>query len=195
VWNALNFRITFAAIVRRRRVLNVAPQIRLDLHSRFCLNNGMLLLLVFAMGFVAGLRSLTPIAVISWAASRKMLNLEGTWMAFLGFRAAPYVASLLALGEIISDKLPKTPSRKEPPAFIFRIIVGVLSGLALTRMSLASGCAGGLGALCGTLGGYEIRKRVVRSLGCPDWPVALAEDAIAIGLAVLIVSNLDSWTS
>jgi uncharacterized membrane protein len=147
--------------------------------------------MVFAMGVVAGLRSLTPLAFISWAASRKLLNLDGTWMAFLGSQAAPYITGLLAAAELITDKLPKTPSRKEPPSFIFRIVVGVLSGLALTHMSLASGCAGGLGALCGTLGGYEVRKRVVRALGCPDWPVALAEDAIAVCLAYLIVTNLN----
>src|SRR5258708_36114238 len=87
--------------------------------------------LAFLMGVVTGLRSLTAPAAVSWAARLGWLHLENTWMAFMGFAATPYIVSLLALGELITDKLPKTPSRKAPWPFIGRIVVGAFCGTAL----------------------------------------------------------------
>ena len=39
----------------------------------------------FLIGVIAGLRSLTAPAAVSWAARLGWLHLENTWMAFLGF--------------------------------------------------------------------------------------------------------------
>ena len=85
----------------------------------------------FLIGVIAGLRSLTAPAAVSWAARLGWLHLENTWLAFLGFAATPYIISVLAIGELIADKLPNTPSRKAPPGFIARIVTGALSGAAL----------------------------------------------------------------
>jgi len=91
---------------------------------------------------------------------------------------------VLAIGELINDKLPKTPSRKAPGPFIGRVMSGALCGAALGGL-----LAGVLGAVAGTLGGYEFRARLVRAIGGKDLPIALLEDAIAIGGAVWIVSQ------
>src|SRR5438046_4696612 len=85
----------------------------------------------FLIGVIAGLRSMTAPAAVSWAARLGWLHLENTWLAFLGFAATPYVVSLLAIGELITDKLPKTPSRKAPPGFIARLATGAMCGAAL----------------------------------------------------------------
>lgn len=149
--------------------------------------------LAFLIGVIGGLRSLTAPAAVSWAARLGWLHLENTWLAFLGYTATPYILSALAVGELIGDKLPKTPSRKAPPGFIARIVVGALCGAALaaTDGGLIGGLlAGVLGAVAGTLGGYEFRARLVRAIGGKDLPIALLEDAIAIGGAVLIVSRV-----
>ena len=148
--------------------------------------------LAFLIGVIAGLRSMTAPAAVSWAARLGWLHLENTWLAFLGFAATPYILSLLAIGELIADKLPKTPSRKSPPGFIGRLLTGALCGAALgaTNEALTGGfVAGMLGAVAGTLGGYEFRVRMVRATGGNDLPIALLEDAIAIGGAFLIVSR------
>ena len=87
--------------------------------------------LAFLIGVVAGLRSITAPAAVSWAARLGWLHLENTWLAFLGFAATPYVVSVLAIGELINDKLPKTPSRKAPVPFIARLVTGGLCGAAL----------------------------------------------------------------
>jgi len=41
-------------------------------------------------GVVAGLRSMAPLAAISWAARLGWMHLENTWLAFLGFAPTPY---------------------------------------------------------------------------------------------------------
>ncbi len=157
-------------------------------------------MLAFLIGVIAGLRALTAPAMVSWAARLGWLHVENTWLAFLGFAATPYILSVLAIGELISDKLPNTPSRKAPPGFIARIVTGGLSGAALGASSGASGgassaswmiglAAGVIGAIAGTFGGYEFRARLVKATGGKDLPIALLEDAIAIGGAFLLVSR------
>jgi uncharacterized membrane protein len=152
----------------------------------------MTLLLAVAIGFIAGLRSMTAPAAVAWAASFGWLGLEGTPLAFLGFAAARYILLALMLGELVLDKLPFTPSRTRPGPFGGRVISGVFSGAALMAglgESLALGAvAGGLGAVAGTLVGYRARAGLVRSLGVPDYVVALLEDVVAVGGALLVVA-------
>jgi uncharacterized membrane protein len=149
----------------------------------------------FGIGVITGLRSLTAPAAVSWAAHLEELDLEETPLAFLGSAPAPYVFTALALAELVADKLPKTPSRKSPGPFIGRVVLGALSGAALcaaARQSAAAGALlGGLGAVAGTLGGYEARTRLVKTLNVPDLEVALLEDAVAIGGSVFVASGSD----
>ena len=147
-------------------------------------------LLGFLIGVVAGLRSMTPLAAVSWAARVGWLHLENTPLAFLGFAATPYIFSVLAIAELINDKLPKTPSRKTLAPFTVRILTGAFSGAAFGAPSgaLPAGLlAGALGGVAGTLAGYEFRRRLVKATGGKDLPIALLEDAIAICGAFWIV--------
>jgi uncharacterized membrane protein len=74
--------------------------------------------LALLIGVVAGLRALTPVAAVSWAARLGRLHLENTWLAFLGYAATPYILTVLALFELVNDKLPKTPSRRSPRSLL-----------------------------------------------------------------------------
>lgn len=146
----------------------------------------------FLIGVTAGLRALTPAAAVSWAARLGWLHLENTWLAFLGFAATPYILTVLALIELVTDKLPTTPSRKAPMGFGARVLSGALCGAALgTAGELPVGglVAGVAGAVAGTFGGYEFRARLVRASGGKDLPIALLEDAIAICLALFLVTR------
>ncbi|HTR02461.1 MAG TPA: DUF4126 domain-containing protein [Thermoanaerobaculia bacterium] len=135
---------------------------------------------------------MTAPAVVSWAARLGRIHLEGTPFAFLGYAATPWIVSLLALVELVTDQLPKTPSRKAPPGFIARLVTGGLCGAALGASAgqLAGGLvAGVVGAVAGTLGGYEFRARLARAFG-KDLPAALIEDLIAVGGGLLLVSHV-----
>ena len=149
-------------------------------------------LLALLIGVVAGLRSMTPPAAVSWAARLGWLRLENTPLAFLGFAATPYILSLFAIAELITDKLPKTPSRKMLAPFTARVVTGAFSGAALGAPggALAGGLlAGAVGGVAGTLAGYEFRRRLVKATGGRDLPIALLEDVIAICAAFWIVSR------
>jgi len=152
----------------------------------------MLYALAFLIGIAAGLRALTPAAFVCWAARLGWLKLQGTPLAFLGYAVTPWIFTIAAIGELINDKLPKAGSRKAPPAFIARIVMGALCGAAIgaTAGALAGGLIlGAIGAIVGTFGGYEFRARLARAAG-RDLPIALLEDAIAIALTFWVVTRL-----
>jgi len=152
----------------------------------------MLYVLAFLIGIAAGLRALTPAAFVCWAARLGWLKLQGTPLAFLGHAVTPWIFTIAAIGELVNDKLPKAGSRKAPPAFIARIVMGALCGAALgaTAGALAGGLIlGAIGAVVGTLGGYELRARLARAAG-KDLPIAVLEDAIAIALSFWVVTRL-----
>jgi uncharacterized membrane protein len=46
-----------------------------------------------------------------------------------------------------------------------------------------------IGGVVGCFAGYQARTRLVKSLGQPDFNIALIEDLIAIGGSLLIVSR------
>jgi uncharacterized membrane protein len=117
------------------------------------------------IGIVAGLRALTAPAAVSWTAYLGGLSLQGSWLAFLGFAATPYILTVLAAVELVADQLPSTPSRKSPPGFGARIVTGGLCGTALGVVGgawLGGLVAGVIGAVIGTFGGYAARMRLAR---------------------------------
>lgn len=144
-------------------------------------------LLAFVLGIVAGLRSMTPLAAVSWAAYLGWLPLHDTRLAWLGQVVTVFIVSAAALGELIVDKLPNTPSRKMPIGFGARVVVGALCGAAV-GMIIAGLLAGAIGAVLGTLSGAALRARLAKAIG-KDLPAALIEDVVAIGGALLIVSR------
>src|SRR6201985_849638 len=91
----------------------------------------MLYALALLAGVVAGSRVFTALAAVSWAAKLGALNLDGSWLAFMGYAWTPWIFTLLALVEMVTDQLPSTPSRKVPMQFGARIVSGALSGATL----------------------------------------------------------------
>jgi uncharacterized membrane protein len=153
-----------------------------------------LLLLCLLIGMVAGLRALTPLAAICWGAYLGWLHFAGTSLGFINHTVTLVIFTVLAIGEIFNDKLPKTPARTAIPSLITRILSGACSAAALA-VSTGSGLAapiiaGIVGALVGTYGGYNARHSLVAKAKLPDFAVALVEDVIAIAGGLLIVSRL-----
>lgn len=155
----------------------------------------LVVLLALLIGVVAGLRSLTPPAVVSWAAFIHWINLHGTWASWLGHPVAVTVLSLLAVIELVTDKLPMTPSRTAAPSFAFRLVSGAFAGAVIgTAWGYTWGGlgAGVIGAVLGTLAGFQARTRLVAWRGGHDVPIALLEDAVAVlgGFAIAATAGV-----
>jgi uncharacterized membrane protein len=152
----------------------------------------MLYLLALLIGVIAGLRAMMAPLAIAVAAHFHWLDLNGTFLAFLAHPWAVIILAIAAVGELIADQLPTTPSRKVPVQFGTRILMGVATGgaIGVAAGSLWIGAIlGVVGAVIGTLGGSAVRARMAAAFG-RDTPAALIEDAVAIGGAVLIALAL-----
>jgi len=152
-----------------------------------------MLVLALAIGFVAGLRSLTAPAAVSWAAALGWIDLHDTRLHWMGSWVAVAIFTFLAFLELVSDKLPRTPNRTTPGPLVSRMVLGGLSGAAIMvagqRSLVAGAVLGALGALIGAFAGYQARYHLVRRLNVRDLAVAIPEDLIAIVLAYLIVRS------
>lgn len=153
----------------------------------------MTLALAFLIGFFSGLRSLAPPAVAAWAAHLGWIKLSGP-LAFMGSVYSAGIFTILALGEFAADKWwAKIPDRTSIPALMARVLAGALTG---TCVAMAGGesmmfgaVPGGAGGIVGAFAGFHARRRLVRGLGLPDFPVAVIEDAVAIGGCLWIVTR------
>ncbi|HST37567.1 MAG TPA: DUF4126 family protein [Allosphingosinicella sp.] len=148
--------------------------------------------LALAIGVIAGLRAMTAPAMVSFAAWFGWLPLEGTPLAFMASTWAFGIFAVLALFELINDQRPSTPSRKVPIQFGGRIVMGGLAGAtigAAAHVLVPGLVAGVLGAVIGTYAGAAVRGALAKGFG-RDLPAALIEDAVALGGAFLIVSQL-----
>lgn len=157
------------------------------------MNSTTLYALTLGIGVIAGLRSMTAPAAVVWAAHLKWFDLQGTRLAFLGSSATVAIVTLLAIGELIADKLPATPNRTSAVPLIGRIVTGGLCGAAICAAgggTLALGAVtGAVGGVIGAFGGYSVRHWLVQSAKLPDRVVAVAEDLIAIGGGLLLVGR------
>jgi uncharacterized membrane protein len=90
-----------------------------------------------------------------------------------------------AAGELVVDKLPATPSRLEPAGLTSRLVMGALAAglFARTRQArwLPAAAIGASTAAVSAKVGHDVRARLAQH--APDPAVAVAEDAVAIGLA------------
>ena len=106
-----------------------------------------------------------PNRVDMWAITKVVPSIVPTRLTWAGPRpslveGAPWILTLFALGEFVTDQLPTTPSRTVPMQFAARLVTGALSGAAIgaARDNLIAGfIAGVVGAVIGTLGGRQFR--------------------------------------
>jgi uncharacterized membrane protein len=149
---------------------------------------------VLLLGVVTGMRSMTAMAVLCWAAWLGLVPEHG-WAIWIAYLATAILFTVLALGEYVADTLPKTPNRTAPGPAVARVVIGALVGALVVTANgepLAGGILlGALGALIGTWGGYWVRMTLDRMTG-HDLPVALVESASAIGLSILAIARLHS---
>lgn len=148
---------------------------------------GETLLRAALLGAAAGMRSMTPPALLTRRLAGRPPNPDaGRAEGLLAAPLAAPVATAAMMGEIIADKLPGIPSRLDAGPLLGRVAVGVLCGTILAterEERVGAGIAGGIGALAGAFALYHLRRALTRDTGLPDLPVALAEDLLCLASA------------
>jgi uncharacterized membrane protein len=111
----------------------------------------------------------------------------------MGSTISVVIFSLLAVFELIGDVRPQTPKRTAPVPLVARILMGALCGACLcaanSQLIFIGAILGGIGGIIGAFAGYEIRRRLVKTLNIKDIFIALLEDVVTIGLACLFVTR------
>lgn len=147
------------------------------------------------LGLVAGMRTVMAPAVFALALSRRP-ELVPPVSPAQWFTPLPLanLLGLAALGELVTDKLPRTPNRTAFGPFIARLVSGAVTGAAVVqvgRINLWFGVVcGAIGALVGTFGMFHVRRFVGRVTRIRDPFIGAMEDIIAIALAVSVVASL-----
>ncbi len=147
------------------------------------------LLLALSIGVVAGLRAMAAPAVVAWGALLGWVDVSDKWSEWMAHPVTVTVLTIFLLGELISDQLPSTPSRRVAPQFLARLMAGAFAGAVIgsavfhTFIGLGAGI---VGAVLGTLGGAALRSRVADANNGNDLPGAIGEDVIAVGGGLLV---------
>jgi uncharacterized membrane protein len=147
---------------------------------------------VLLLGVVTGMRSMTAIAALSWAAWLGLVPEQG-WATWIAHLIVVIFFTSCALGEYYVDTLPRTPKRTELGPALARVVVGALVG-ALAAAAIDEPVAGGIifgagGAIIGAWGGFFVRMTVARIFR-RDFPAALLETVSAIALAIFAIAKL-----
>ena len=142
------------------------------------------------LGIVTGLRSQLGVAVLAW--SEPESTGETRALRLLRSRSGRAVAGLAAAGELVGDKLPSTPSRLNPLVLGSRLATGAAVGALSVgsrdkRTVAVASVLGVAGAAAGSYAGAAYRKALPARTHTPDLPWAVAEDAVAAGLAATAV--------
>lgn len=141
------------------------------------------------LGAMTGLRSMTPIALVCWFAFRGHMMVGGTWAQWAAKPVSVIIFAVLAVGELIGDKLPRTPNRTALFPLFARVcfggLVGALAATGLHGSAIEGILLGTISAVAGTFVGFYFRRELVVDRGFPDLGVAMVEDVLAIGLSVL----------
>jgi uncharacterized membrane protein len=149
----------------------------------------LVIVLALLIGVIAGLRALTAPAVVSWGGFLGWIDVDGKWSEWMAHPITVTVLTIFLLIELVTDQLPKTPSRKTAPQFVTRLVMGAFAGAVIGSATHHTfiGLGGGMiGAVLGTLAGAAARQRLTAANSGRDRPGALLEDVVAVGGGFLI---------
>ena len=158
--------------------------------------NDDLLLTAAAVGAISGLRSTAAPALLTYelagdAVGPAASGLEAMLTSKGVARGLTFVAGL----EMVADKAPFTPDRTDPGPLIGRALLGSLTAAALAahrRQPVALPALVGAAAAVGSaFAAFHLRRYAGERLNVPDRLLGLVEDAVVIGAARALGSEID----
>lgn len=140
---------------------------------------------VLGFATLAGMRSLSAPAFLSHYLSRQPhAGLAGSPLRFMQKPVTATLLKVVAVGEMVADKLPMTPDRIAPPVLLGRLLSGALVGAAWYKSrhgsAVGGGLLGGAVAVASTFVSYALRMGISKQLGAPVALVGVGEDALVL---------------
>jgi uncharacterized membrane protein len=144
---------------------------------------------VIGLGALAGMRSASAPAIASHILSHhQSRQLDHSPLKFMQSKNVALVLKVLAVGEVIGDKLPSTPNRIKPSSIGFRMLSGALAGASVYKAvggkAAMGALIGSVSALASTFGSFYLRKGAVKASHVMDPLVGAIEDALIIGSGI-----------
>ena len=145
------------------------------------------------LGFVAGMRTMTPPALLAITLTRRPELVPAVAPAqWFTHRILAIGFGLAALGELVGDKLPQTPNRTALGPFVARLASGGICGATLLQLAamnpwLGAVC-GAVGAAAGAIGMFHLRIAAARTTGIRDAYIGATEDVLAIAIAASVIA-------
>lgn len=142
------------------------------------------------LGVVTGMRSQLPTALLAYRARKGQFpyDVSGPGNVLRRTGSVPLTV-MAAAGELIGDKLPRTPNRLEDGPFMGRVTLGAAAGVGIAsafgRSRVLGAVAGAAGAAAGSVAGHRLRVAAVERMGVSDTVAALVEDVLAITLGLI----------
>lgn len=139
------------------------------------------------LGYAVGIRSMTPLAALSWGAGSGEVSVKGTRFQFMADPKVALGLAVAAAGEMVADKLPITPPRTQPGPLAFRVLNGALTGAIVFEAEdeplMLGALVGASAAVAGSFGGYGLRMLLERGMPSPVAGVAGDIQAVALSMA------------
>ena len=150
---------------------------------------------VIGFATLAGMRSMSAPAFLSHYFSRQPhAGLDGSMLRFMQKPLTAKTLKVMAVGEMVADKLPTTPDRIIPPVLLGRLLSGALVGAAWYKSrhgsALGGGVLGGLAAVAATFVSYALRTGISKQTATPVALVGVGEDVLVVAGGAALLRGL-----
>ncbi len=150
---------------------------------------------VLGLGILAGMRTTSAPVIASQILSKHpSKHLAASPLRFMQSPNVALGMKVLALGEAVGDKFPKTPNRIAVGGVIGRCLAGSLAGASIYKATgnnaLVGALLGSAVALGSTFGSYYLRRFVVGKTAIFDPYIGAIEDVLvaAAGTGLIITA-------
>ena len=147
---------------------------------------------VLGIGALAGMRtSSAPVITSHILSHHHSKNLEQSPLSFMQSKTVANTLKIIAISELVVDKLPSTPNRIKPAGVVFRCLAGALAGASINKATggkvITGALLGASSAFVSTYLSYMLRKATVKNTGIIDPIIGAVEDALVIGAGVGLI--------